>query len=329
VSNDSHVNEYAEEISMFLEFTAPAPSEDTAATPPWEDAPHPLNVVTKFGDVSDVEKILKRDPTAINMQDDEGMTPLAGAVVQEQVGVVRFLLDKGADPNIPNKHGLTPLEHACGREKTNGLALAKLLLARGASVNATNVTGFTITPLDWAISADNTELVKLLLDHGAIVGATFLSAAAGRGDVDIAEILIAHGADVNAKDRGGNTALHAAAWDGRDEVVKLLLSKGAEADAKRSDGLTPLINAAGPGAERHGKGCVGMLLAKGANINATDGDGETALHKAAYYGNKDVVEILLAHGASINATNKNGRTPLKVASKPEIAELLRRHGAKE
>ena len=329
VSNDSHVNEYAEEISMFLEFTAPAPPEDTAATPPWEDAPHPLNVVAKFGDVPDVEKILKRNPTAINMQDDEGMTPLAGAVVQEQVDVVRFLLDKGADPNIPNKHGLTPLEHACGREKTNGLALAKLLLARGASVNATNVTGFTITPLDWAISADNTELVKLLLDHGAIIGTTFLSAAAGRGDVDIAEILIAHGADVNAKDSGGNTALHAAAWDGRDEVVKLLLSKGAEADAKRSDGLTPLINAAGPGAERHGKGCVEMLLAKGVNINATDGDGETPLHKAAYYGNKDVVEILLAHGASINATNKNGKTPLRVASKPEIAELLRQHGARE
>ena len=85
---------------MFLEFTAPAPPEDTAATPPWEDAPHPLNVVAKFGDVPDVEKILKRNPTAINMQDDEGMTPLAGAVVQEQVDVVRFLLDNGADPTF-------------------------------------------------------------------------------------------------------------------------------------------------------------------------------------------------------------------------------------
>lgn len=205
VSNDSHVNEYAEEISMFLEFTAPAPSEDTVAAPPWEDAPHPLNVVAKFGDVSDLEKILKRDPTAINTQDNEGMTPLAGAVVQEQVDVVRFLLDKGADPNIPNKNGLTPLEHACGRDKTNALALAKLLLAKGASVNATNVAGFTITPLDWAISSDNTELVKVLLDHGAIIGATFLSTAADRGDVDIAEIFIAHGTDVNAKDSGGNT----------------------------------------------------------------------------------------------------------------------------
>lgn len=335
VPNDSRLDKYAEEINMFLEFITPEPSQDAVASPPWEDAPHPLNVVAKFGEVADVEKIFKRDPTAINMQDNEGMTPLAGAVVQEQVDVVRFLLDKGADPNIPNKNGLTPLEHACGRDKTNGLALAKLLLAKGASVNATNVTGFTIPPLEWAISSDNTELVKFLLENGANVmtksdvGSTPLHSATDRGDLEIAEMLIAHGADVNARITGGTTPLHSAAWNGDSNMMKLLLSKGAEADAKRSDGLTPLINAAGPGAERHGNGCVELLLAKGANINATDGDGETPLHKAAYYGNKDVVEILLAHGASINTTNKNGKTPLKVASKPEIAELLRQHGAKE
>jgi ankyrin repeat protein len=335
VPNDRHADEYAEEINMFLEFTAPAPSEDPAAIPPWEDAPHPLNVVAKFGNISDVEKVLKRDPKAINTQDDEGMTPLAGAVVQEQVDVVRFLLDKGADPNIPNKHGLTPLEHACGRDKTNALALAKFLLAKGALVNATNVSGFTIPPLEWAISSDNTELVKFLLNHGADakaksdVWSTPLHTAADRGDLEIAEMLIAHGVDVNAKITGGTTPLHQAAWGGHEAMMKLLLSKGAEADAKRSDGLTPLINAAGPGAERHGKSCVEMLLAKGVNINATDEYGETPLHKAAYYGNKDVVEILLAHGASINAMNKNGKTPLKIASKPEIAEFLRQHGAKE
>jgi len=320
-----YTNEYAEEINMLLQFVAPPPAE---GPPPWQDAPHPLNVAAMYGGVPDVEKIWKRDPGAINAQDDEGMTPLAGAVVQEQVGVVTFLLDHGADPNIPNKNGLTPLEHACGRDKGNALVLAQLLLAKGALVNATNVAGFTIEPLDWAISTDNLELVKLLLDHGAIIQEWYLANAADRGDTDIAETLIASGADVNAKDAGGNTALHSAAWSGQEEIVKLLLSHGADPDPKRRDGLTPLINAAGPGAERHGKGCVELLLAKGANINATDGDGETALHKAAYYGNSDVVEILLAHGASINATNKMGRTPSQVAGKPEIAELLHGHGAK-
>lgn len=323
-----NVNEYGQEIGALLDFVAAPTPETAAGPPPWIDAPHPLNVVAMFGGVPDVEKIFKRDPGAINTQDDDGMTPLAGAVVQEQMDVVRFLLDNGADPNIPNKNGLTPLEHACGRDKTNALVLAKLLLAKGALVNPTNITEYPIPPLDWAISSDNLDLVKLLLKHGATIKVSYLASAADRGDVEIAEILIAHGADVNATNADGSTALHNAAWSGQEEIVKLLLSKGAHPDPKRSDGLTPLINAAGPGAESHGKACVELLLAKGANVNATDGNGETALHKAAYYGNKDVIEILLTHGASINATNKNGKTPLQVASKPEIAELLRQHGAK-
>ncbi|HXR03674.1 MAG TPA: ankyrin repeat domain-containing protein [Verrucomicrobiae bacterium] len=329
VANESHADEFAEEINLFLEFVTP---------PPWEDAPHPLNVVAKFGDVSDVEKILKRDPKAINTQDDEGMTPLAGAVVQEQVDVVRFLLDKGADPNIPNKNGLTPLEHACGRDKTNALALAKLLLAKGALINATNMAGFTIPPLEWAISSDNTELVKLLLDHGADVtvksdvGSTPLHSAADRGDLEIADILIAHGADVNAKITGGTTPLHEAAWNGHDDIVKLLLSKGAETDPKLTTGITPLFSAAGPGGERSGKACVEILLAHGADINVTDENGNTLLHTAAYYGNKEVIEVLLAHGEAVNVKNKRGETPLQIAANsqhPAIVELLHQHGAKE
>ena len=333
VPNDRYASEFSEEIGLLLEFTAA--TSESAEPPPWQDAPHPLNVAAKFGGVSDVENIFKGNPEAINTQDDEGMTPLACAVVQEQVEVVQFLLAQGADPNIPNKNGLTPLEHACGRDKTNALALAKLLLAKGALVNATNVTRETIPPLEWAISSDNTELVKMLIERGADVktrtdvGSTPLHSAADRGDLEIMEILIAHGADVNAKITGGTTPLHGAAWGGDAAVMKLLLSKGAEADAKRSDGLTPLINAAGPGAESHGKECVELLLAKGVNVNATDENGETPLHKAAYYGNKDVVELLLVHGASINATNKNGQTPLNIATKPEITALLRQHGAKE
>jgi ankyrin repeat protein len=329
VPNASRTDDYQSELNFLLEATAP---------PPWEDVPHPLNVVARFGDVADVEKILKRDPKAINLQDDEGMTPVACAVVQAQADTVRLLLDNGADPNIPNKNGLTPLEHACGRDKAVATSLVKLLLAKGAEVNRTNKGGFSLGPLSWAVSSDNTELVKLLLDRGADAkaktenGDTALHSAASRGDVEIAAMLIEHGADVNAKITGGTTPLHQAAWNGHEELIKLLLSKGAEVDPKRSDGITPLYQAGGPGAERHGKGCLEVLLAHGANINVADAEGNTLLHTAAYYGNKEVIEVLLAHGKAVDTKNKRGETALQIASRnkhPAIVELLRQHGAKE
>jgi ankyrin repeat protein len=329
VANDSHADEFEEEINLYFQFVTP---------PPWEDVPHPLNVVAKIGSVQDVEQIFQRDPTALNGQDDEGMTPLACAIVQEQMAVVRFLLEKGADPNIPSKNGDTPLGLAASRNKTNGTPLCVLLLAKGAEVNPTNKTTYRITPLDWAVSSDNTELVKLLLDRGADakaksdVGDTVLHSAASRCDTEIATMLIEHGADVNAKITSGTTPLHNAAESGCEEVVKLLLSKGAEVDAQLLNDITPLFNAAGRGGGRNGKACVEILLAHGANINVTDEDGNTLLHTAAYYGNKEVVEILLAHGEAINVKNKRGETPLQVAASskhPDIVELLRQHGAKE
>jgi len=325
VTNDRYADQFEEELNFFLQFVTP---------PPWEDAPHPLNVVAKFGDLSDVEKILKRDIKSINAQDDEGMTPLACAIVQEQMDVARFLLDKGANPEIPNKNGLTPLELAASRPQTNGLLLCELLLAKGAQVNPTNKTDYRITPLDWAVSSDNIELVKLLLDHGADgkaksdVGSTALHTAADRGDKEIAAMLIEHGADVNAKVTGGTTPLHEAAWAGRDEVIKLLLSKGAEVDPKRHDGLTPLISAA----DREHNSTVEILLANGADINAAMDNGDTALHSAIARGNKEVVETLLAHGADMNLKNKAGETVLQFAAKchqPAMVELLRKHGAQE
>ena len=309
-STNNFFSEFRQEVAIFIQFLTP---------PPWEGAQHPLNVAAKFGEASDVAKILERDAKALNGQDEEGMTPLAGAVVQAHVETVRFLLEKGADPNIPNKNGLTPLEHACSRERNVAMELVPLLLARGAELNPTNTGESALTPLSWAISTDNTDLVKLLLDRGAdaktksYVGRTCLHSAADRGDKEICELLIAHGADVNAKITGGTTPLHNAAWGGHDEVAKLLISKGAEVDAKLDSGVTPLFHAAGPGADHKGKACVETLIAKGANINVTDDQGITLLHTAAFYGNKDVVELLLARDEAVNIKDKRGNTPLGIA----------------
>jgi ankyrin repeat protein len=303
--------------------------------PPWEFSPHPLHDAAMFGQLSDVQAILKRDEKAINSRNDLGDTPLNCAVVQAREDIVEFLLAHGADPNIRNRNGQTALEHACGREKAAGLALAKLLLAHGAQTNPTNETEFKIPPLEWAVSSDNLELVKLLLAHGASVksattnGDTPLHSAAGRGDLEIAETLIEHGADVNAAITGGTTPLHEAAEGGFAEVARILLSHGAEINRTNSSGMTPLLMAAGRGAERKGTACLELMLAKGANLDAVDDRGNTSLHLAVNYGNEAAAEVLVKHGIKINATNKGGQTALKLAKNPKIAELLRQHGAHE
>ena len=53
-----------------------------------------------------------------------------------------------------------------------------------------------------------------------------------------------------------------------------------------------------------------FMLAHGADVNATDSRGDTALHRAAYYGRKDMVALLLEYGARVNAQNEAGLTPL-------------------
>jgi len=76
-------------------------------------------------------------------------------------------------------------------------------------------------------------------------GATPLHHAARLGHKETVELLIAEGADVNAKDDKGGTPLHVAAWEGHTEVAELFIAKGADMNAKMEDGDTPLDLAKG------------------------------------------------------------------------------------
>jgi len=70
-------------------------------------------------------------------------------------------------------------------------------------------------------------------------------------------------------------------------------------------------------------------LAAGTDVNAKDEDGVTPLHWAALYGHKETAELLIAKGADVNAKANGGATPLDwTFGKKEIADLLRKHGAK-
>jgi len=115
--------------------------------------------------------------------------------------------------------------------------------------------------------------------------------------------------------------------------VELLLAHNAQVNAKDRDGFTPLHRAAFAGgmSERANfSGVVEVLLAHGADVNAKDITNDTPLHSAAAGGYENVVDrvnlvkVLLAHGADIYARNKDGRTPYDLATGGAVVELLRR-----
>lgn len=104
-----------------------------------------------------------------------------------------------------------------------------------------------------------------------------LCAAAAWDRVEVAETLLAAGADVNGREAGGWTALQWAAANGHAAVAGVLIEAGAEVDAANDDGDTPLTLAARRGA----LGVVRTLLAAGADHEKFDGDGDSPLDIAA------------------------------------------------
>ena len=181
--------------------------------------------------------------------------------------------------------------------------------------------------------------------------------AASRGHKEIAELLIAKGANVNAKDvvgitpldqaitfgspktadlirkHGGKTgdwfkageSIHIAASVGHIEAVKQHLADGADVNA---DGRMSPLHKAAWGSHKE---TAELLIASGADVNAKGWNGMTPLHSAAVYGHTEVAELLISNGADVNAKHDDGLTPLDVAiglEQPELADLLRKHGGK-
>jgi ankyrin repeat protein len=160
-------------------------------------------------------------------------------------------------------------------------------------------------------------------------GETPLGVAARFNRQEVAEVLLAHGANPNTGEKwNGATPLIWASVNGYPNIVKLLLEKGADVQVHDSkDGMTALMSAAvGDKTE-----VIKLLLEKKAEVNATDNDNRTALMWAAHYGRAGAVQLLLDIGADPAVREKSqGLTALIAAAatgKPEVVKLLLAKGA--
>ncbi len=151
------------------------------------------------------------------------------AIKSGETEKVRSFIEQGADVNIQNKQGWTPLHIVV---KYDLIGTLELLIAKGADVNKKNDDG--VTPLHTSAYKGNIEIVKLLIGRGADVNArdkynrTPLHWPAIKGYKKMAELLISRGAEVNSKDNDNMTPLDLAIKNGYYDIAQLLKMKGAK-----------------------------------------------------------------------------------------------------
>jgi len=217
--------------------------------------------------------------------------------------------------------------------KAGDVSKVKSLVNKGADVNArTRDMGWS--PLHLAIGGghgDVADLVGFLVAHGAEVnaadreGQTPLHMAAGTGNMRAIELLVAHGATIDQGDGTGRTPLHWAAIFDQIAAGKMLLKKGASANVRSKVGLTPLHWAAKTEIAE-------VLIKNGADLNVRGSHaGWTPLHHAVSFNRLGIVRVLVRNGADVNVVAKDGKTALDIAEGAghrEIASFLREHGGR-
>lgn len=187
------------------------------------------------------------------------------------------------------------------------------------------------------------EQLKDFIAKGADVNAEDIGGetplmSAAYNSLEVAEILLKHGANVEKRNWKEWSPLTYAVFANNPQMVELLLKHGADINAQSNDGTTSLMSIS------IGFLCSGdpkkveMLIRYGADVNIKDNDGRTALMRVArndcslYSENQQIVEVLLKHSADINAQDKNGATALMHACEknPDLAviQTLLDNGAK-
>jgi ankyrin repeat protein len=137
----------------------------------------------------------------------------------------------------------------------------------------------------------------------------------------VAELLLQHGARVEATDDIGTTPLH---WAVKPEIVTQLLSRGASVNARDITGNTPLHSACAQAASAEK---ISQLIDNHADVDVQNNARETPLRLAVIMGNLEAVQLLVEHGANVNQPGPDGKTPLALAVKgSEIEAYLEAHG---
>ena len=320
----------------------------------------PLMLAARDGRVATVHALLEGGANPNAKEKNGAQTALMWAIANRHSAVTKELVQYKADVNAVSKGGSTALMFAARGDVES----ARTLLNAGADPNL-RIPDWGGTALTIASTMGQADIVEALLNKGADVNYrdnnsfTALHAAVRDSEygedqaqrvraVATAKVLLAHGADANARlhqekptvralnelQFEGATPIFLAAEVNNLEVIKVLVAAGGDPNIPTAYGTTALMVAAGAGTDVQRARSIeerGMavetaryLLDHGADVNAVGEFGWTPLHNAAYQGLTDVIELLIDRGAKTETKDKLGQTPLSIS----LAILTKEAGAK-
>ena len=296
-------------------------------------------------------KFLEYGPDC-NKVDHKGNGPLHVEVGFEKpdLEVVAALLQAGADPNLKNGDGLTPL--LCLAYSNNSAPeISKVLIEAGADINAADRGGETLLFRTLAGEMDTLQRCKgmtYLVDQGASLtardhyGRTILHNAVRRLRIERTRkgpfvfFLVSLGSDVNATDHDGNGLLHELAMCAYNydpfsfwEAISLweyLLALGLKMDQRNHAGRTPLHILCETRDQPRRVDAdefmpIDFVISQTTNLDAADRDGVTPLHIAATVGETGTKKLLDA-GADPLVCTHEGLTPLHLASRSRESNVV-------
>ncbi len=183
-----------------------------------------------------------------------GTTQLSQAISRNDKEIAISYIERGANVNLANSFGYTPLHFA-----TNCIVLTQILLSKGANPDA--VTRHAEKPLHRALAGSATAVVDLLLTVTK---------------------------DIHKPTADKETILHQAVSKNSPELIIKLLSLGAPIDAKDGNDKTPIMHAA----EKASEVVVKLLIENGANLSLRDNQDKTAARLARDLGKDSIAQIL-------------------------------------
>lgn len=353
----------------------------------------PLHYAVLSGQ-QDIAEFLLDNGAEISSKGAHGKTPLHLATEHEMIDMVQFLCDKAADVSAKDENGETPLHYAA---KLLNVPLIEVLLKAGAGPNAQTKDGDTplhllahpslpIMPTDhityeepeepqkeprtgmrqpevidiekipevqrmrkWEELQHNVqseiseeerldhvkracEIAKLLFAGGANVNASNkareepLHLSCSSGDVELVSLFIEQQSDLDAKDAEGNAPIHRATITAHIGVLERLHDAGADMNTQDALGQGALEIACKTQQERF----VATLISFGADVSTQDRDGKTPLHIACDLCNANMVSMLIQANAPLNIIDAQKNTPLHLASShmnKKVVEMMLRAGA--